>query len=394
MSTPGHLRERNLATLLDAMRHHGRISRAQLARVTGLSRTTVASIVDELERRGLIVAAPGDDGHGQRGRGRPATQVRLHPSAGVALGIFVGREDMRVALTDLSLTVLSHGHARFALDTPAETLLDLAAQLADAALADAAVPRRDLIGAGLGLPSPVHPATGAIDPTILANWADLPIRDALATRLATRVAIENDANLEALAELTMGAAKGLHDLIYVKASWGIGGAIVVDGRLRRGISGLAGELAHIQVRDDGPLCRCGRRGCLGNSASGHTMLAALQNLHGTELDLDDMIELARAGDAGVRRVLADAGREIGGVVASLCSILDPEAVVVGGELSGAGSPLLDGMREGIDRGVLAAGPPRRIMAAALGELAGPLGAASLIVRSGDIPIAFVDTPVI
>jgi predicted NBD/HSP70 family sugar kinase len=388
VSTPEDLRARNVATLVDALRRHGSISRAELARVTGLSRTTVVSIVDDLDRRGFIVEGEVDTIDRQRGRGRPAGLIRLHPSAGVALGIFIGREDMRVALTDLSLTVLSHRHARFELDTPAEKLLDLAAELADAVLADAAVPRGNLIGAGLGLPSPIDPETGAVDPSILGNWADRPVRDDLSTRLGSRVAIENDANLEALAELAMGAGKGLGDLVYVKVSWGIGGAIVLNGRLRRGSTGFAGELAHIQVRDDGPRCRCGQHGCLGNSASGHVLLEALEALHGTHLDLDDMVELAASGDAGVCRVLADAGREIGAVLASLCNVLNPEAVVVGGELGGAGSPLLDGVREGIDRGALPASAAVTVLPAALGELGGALGAASLVVRSGDVPVQF------
>ena len=148
MSTPEDLRARNVATLVAALRHHGSLSRAALARVTGLSRATVVSIVDDLDRRGFTVEGPDDAGDGQRGRGRPAGLVRLHPSAGVALGIFVGREDMRVALTDLSLTVMAHRHARFEIDTPAEVLLDLAADLGDAVLGEAGVPRANLIGAG------------------------------------------------------------------------------------------------------------------------------------------------------------------------------------------------------------------------------------------------------
>jgi predicted NBD/HSP70 family sugar kinase len=388
MSTPEDLRARNVATLVEALRHHGSLSRAELARVTGLSRTTVVSIVDDLDRRGFTVEGRDDAGDGQRGRGRPAGLIRLHPSAGVALGIVVGREDMRVALTDLSLTVMAHRHARFEIDTPAELLLDLAADLADAVVVEADVPRGNLIGAGLGLPSPIDPRAGTVDPSILANWANRPVREELSTRLGSRVAIENDANLEALAEVAMGAGRGLRDVVYVKASWGIGGAIVLNGQLRRGSSGFAGELAHIQVRDDGPLCRCGQRGCLGSFASGHILLEALEALHGTHLDLDDMVDLAASGDAGVCRVLTDSGREIGAVLASLCNVLNPEAVVVGGELGRAGSPLLDGVREGLDRGALPGSAAVSLFPAALGELGGALGAASLIVRSGAVPAQF------
>jgi predicted NBD/HSP70 family sugar kinase len=390
VSTSEQLRTRNVASLVGALRHHGSVSRAELVRATGLSRTTVVSIIDELAERGLIVERQEDASERQRGRGRPAALIRLHPSAGVALGICVGREDVRVALADLSLTVLAHRHARFELDTPAETLLDLTFRLVDAALHEAGLRPADLIGVGLGLPSPIDPETGAVDPSILTNWANRPVREILSTRLGTRVAIENDANLEALAEAAMGAASGLPDVIYVKVSWGIGGALLLNGRLRRGNAGSAGELAHIQVRDDGPLCRCGRRGCLGNFASGHTIVDAIEAVHGAHLDLDAVARLAATGDAGVCRVLVDAGREIGLVLGSLCSVLNPAAVIVGGELAWTGAPLLAGMREGIDRAALPASASVRILPAALPEMGGALGAAGLVVRSDEMPVHFVE----
>jgi predicted NBD/HSP70 family sugar kinase/biotin operon repressor len=385
MSTPEDLRTRNMDALVTALRRHGSLSRRELARLTGLSRTTVVSIVDELDRRGFIVERADDPEDGRRGRGRPAAVIRLHPSAGVAIGIFVGREDIRVALTDLSLTVLSQRYAEFPLDTPAETLLDLAMEMVAAALQEARVPEDDVIGAGLGLPSPIDPETGAVDPSILANWAGRPVSELLSARLGTHVTVDNDANLQALAELAMGAARGLRDVIYVSTSWGIGGALIVDGRLRRGSTGAAGELAHIQVREDGPVCRCGRRGCLGTVASGHKLVEAIEVLHGRHLHLDDLLRLAAEGDLGVQRVLADAGRQIGAVLSALCNVLNPAAVVVGGELGRPGSPLIDGVRDGIERGSLPEVAAVKLLPAALGDLGGVLGAAGLVVRSDDLP---------
>ncbi len=382
MSTPEDLRGRNVEVLVDALRHHGRASRSDLARATGLSRSTVVSIVDELDRRGLIVES---EAEGEpRGRGRPATLVRLHAAAGVALGVFAGRDDMRVVLTDLSLTVLARRHVRFEVGTPAERLVDVADELAGALLDEAAVPRKDLVGVGVGLSSPIDPATGTADPVLLASWAERPVREIFAQRLGAPAAVENDANLEALAELALGAGRGLRHYIYVKASWGIGAGIILSGRLRRGSTGYAGELVHTPLRDEGPVCGCGNRGCVNSLASGHRLVEGLETVHGAHLDLADIVRLAGDGDGGARRVLADAGRVIGEALAPVCNALNPEAAIVGGELAPPGSPLIAGVAEAIERFALpAAAEAMAVRPADLQEIGGALGAASMVVRSDE-----------
>jgi predicted NBD/HSP70 family sugar kinase len=386
MSTPEYLRARNLVILVDALRNRGSISRSELARVTGLSRTTVISIVDELEMQGFIV----ERNAGQTGdRGRPPALIGLHPSAGLVLGVFVGRDDMRVALVDLSLAVLADRHARFPLDTPAEPLMELIGRLVDGTLGDAGKSREDLIGVGLGLPNPIDPAAGTVDPDILENWAGRDVADDLGTLLGVPVTVENDANLEAVAEVAMGAGEGFRNVVYVKLSWGIGGAIVIDGRLRRGNTGYAGELAHIRVRDDGPVCRCGRRGCLGSFASGHVLVEALEGLHGPGLDLDAVLGLVASGDAGAQRLFRDAGWEIGVVLAGIGNCLNPDAFVVGGDLGLRESPLHEGIRAAVGDGALPSAPPAPVIPAALGPTGGALGAATLVVRSQAVLDHFV-----
>jgi predicted NBD/HSP70 family sugar kinase/biotin operon repressor len=382
MSRAEDLRTRNVEVLVDALRHHGRASRTDLASATGLSRSTVVSIVDELAERGLIVESQAEGG--QRGRGRPATLIRLNTAAGVALGVFVGRDDMRVVLTDMSLTALGHRHVRFELGTPAEALVDVAHELARTLLDEAGVSRRDLVGVGVGLSSPVDPASGTVDPVLLPSWAERPVRDLFATRLGAPAAVENDANLEALAELAMGAGKGLRHYVYIKASWGIGAGIVVGGRLRRGSTGYAGELVHTQLRDGGPVCGCGRRGCVNSLASGHRLAEGLEAVHGSHLTLEDIVRLAADGDGGARRVLADAGRVIGEALAPVCNVLNPQAAIIGGELAPPGSPLIAGVAEAVERFALpAAAEAMAVRAAELQEIGGALGAAGLVVRSDE-----------
>jgi predicted NBD/HSP70 family sugar kinase len=376
------VRERSMRAFVDALRLHGALSRSELARVTGLSRTTIVSLVDELDARGLIVDHDGGAAADRRSPGRPTRVVRLHPSAGAALGISVEREELRVALVDLSLKVLSYRSSEFELDTPAATLLELALELADAALADPTTGRGDLIGVVLGLPSPIDPRTGDTNPWILGNWDAPAARDRLSAHFGVPVTTDNDANLEALAEVALGAGRGLETVVYVKVSWGIGGAILVNGVPQRGRDGYAGEFGHIKVRDEGPRCRCGRVGCLGQLASGHVLREALEPVHGSPVTLHDINRLAAAGDVGVLRLLADAGREIGAGLAGVCLAVNPDSLIVGGELGGVDSALLAGVREGLRaRGMPAVAEATAVRGAEMGRNANALGGASLVVRS-------------
>ena len=382
MSAPDDLRVRSLRATVDVLRHDGSVTRSELARRTGLSRTTIVSIVDELDRRGLILEHQ-DTLSTRRSPGRPATLVRLHPSAGAALGIAVGREELRVTLVDLSLRVLTHRSVDFALDTPADAVLDLAVELAGAALDDASTSRGELIGIGVGLPGPIDLRSDAADPRILSEWSRRPVRATLEQRLGAPVTIENDANLEGLAEVALGAGRGRDGVVYVKVSWGIGGAILLGGRLYRGRQGFTGEFAHMRVREDGPLCGCGRRGCLGTFASGHVLRELLAPVHGPAVGLEDIARWAESGDTGARRLLTDAGREIGAALAGVCLALNPDAVIVGGELGDSAS-LLDGLREGLRARVLPlTAETTAVLPAQLAKHAGALGGASLVVRSSE-----------
>ena len=378
MSTSQHLRTWNAQTLLDVLQHSGAMSRSQLTRATGLSGTTVASILDDLTRRGLISEDGAAGDATAPTRGRPAARIRLHRDAGVVLGIEVGREDVHVVLTDLSHEVLEHRQTAFPLDTPADEVLDVTAEL----VAKVADPRSPLVGVGVALPSPIDPADGRVDPHILASWAGAPAADRFAARFGVPVLVENDANAEAMAELSLGAGRGLRHMIYVKVSWGIGGAIVINGKLRRGARNTAGELAHLQIRGAHRPCRCGRPACLGPAADGNALRDDLRAVHGRALALEEIVRLASGGDLVARRALDDSGRMIGQALAPVCNALNPEAIIVGGELGLAGSPLLDGVDSGLSRATL---PPvfdaLQLLPAALGTAAGAIGAAGLVVRS-------------
>ncbi len=383
--TFGSLRELNRLRVVDALRRHGTASRSDLARLTGLSRTTVAAVVADLQGRGLIVEQAQPDGRaGPAGRGRPPVLLRLDASAGAALGVDFGHRHVRVAVADLSWTVLAERFLELEVDDDAESALDAAAELAAEVLAEADVERSRVIGAGMALSGPIDRHTGTVGSTVLPDWAGLQAGRELSHRLEVPVELDNDANLGALAEVSFGAGRGLADVVYVMMSSGLGAGLVLGGRLYHGASGIAGELGHVQVRPDGAVCRCGNRGCLETIASTGALLALLEPAHGPDLTVRGLLDLVDGGDIAARRLINDAGRAVGRTLADLCNHLNPAAIIVGGDLSAAGESLLEGIREAVDRFALpGAAQAVEVKAGVLGDRAEVLGALAVVIADTD-----------
>jgi predicted NBD/HSP70 family sugar kinase len=202
------------------------------------------------------------------------------------------------------------------------------------------------------------------------------------------VSVDNDANLGALAELTHGAGRGVRDLVYLKVSSGIGAGLILNGRLYRGAGGMAGELGHMLVEPEGAVCRCGNRGCLETAASTGALLELLRRSHGV-LTVAEMLRLAHAGDLGCRRVIADAGRVVGSAAAFVFNLLNPQRLVVGGDLAEAGDLLLDGVRSSLRLAALPAAAERAaVVPGVLGERAQVLGALALAVGEAGAVLDF------
>ena len=374
------LRERNRMRVIDALRRSGTATRSELARSTGLSRTTIATLLTDLQARGLVVES--EDGEGRPGgRGRPPALLRLDPSAGAAVGVDFGHAHVRVAVADLSSTLLAERSAPIEVDTDADGALELATELVDRVLEDAGVVRERVVGAGMGVPGPFDRRRQVINSsTILPGWVGRDPAAELESRIGFHVEVDNDANLGALGEHRFGAGRGMSDAVYVKLATGIGSGLILRGALHRGATGIAGELGHVQVQPDGVVCNCGGRGCLQTVASVPTLLGAARAAHGPDLTLQGLVELVERGDFGVRRIVGEAGRAVGRVLSDLCNLVNPEAIIVGGDLSAAGEPLLAGIREAIDRHALpGAAEAVDVRAATLGERAEVLGALALVI---------------
>lgn len=369
VGSPAALRGANRARVLEHLRKAGPTNQSDLARATGLSRATVLNIVRELTEGGLVTVAEGDRA------GRRTVEVSFNRRAGLVVGIDFGQRHLRIAVADLAHRVLAESHEKLALGHNASDDLKLVARMVDKLLADAGASRDEVLAAGMGLPAPVEPATGEVGlPSILPGWIGVPAAQAVSEVLGVPVTVDNDANLGAMAELTFGAAVGCTDVVYIKASTGIGAGMVLGGNLYRGAAGTAGEVGHVTIDESGPLCRCGNRGCLESYAGSTALVEMLRTSHGPDVTPQQLIDLALAGDVGARRVLTDAGRHIGIAVANLCNLVAPQLVVIGGELAQSGALLLDPIRAMVQRrSVPTAAHAAQIVTSALGDRAEVLG---------------------
>lgn len=347
--TPGSqasLREANRARIVDAVKKHGGLTQVELAGVTGLSAASVSNIVKELSGTGVLHTAPTTQS------GRRAQYVTLAHALGLVVGVHFSTRHMRVALADVAQTVLAEHHVPLAKDHRADYELDKTALLLADMLESVGANMSEVLAVGIALPAPFNRKTGTTARSgILRGWDGIPVAEVMGRRVARPVYVDNAANLSALAELRMGAARGKGEAVFLDIGDGIGAGLILNGRVYRGHNGSAGEFGHTTIRENGTLCRCGSRGCLEVIAGGSAILENLKREYGS-LKLNDVVSRAMAGDAGCAREIADAGRHVGVAVANLCNLFDPERVIVGGELARAGELLLGPIRHATERSVI------------------------------------------
>jgi len=317
--------------------------------------------------------------------GRRASQVTLNPDAGIVAGVDFGNRHMRVAVADLAHEVLAEERVVLPQGHLAADGVRRCAVMVKELVARAGRSVDQLLGMAVGLPGPIVAGAGRLgSATILPGWADVDVAAAFEATLHVPVAVDNDANLGALAESLWGRGRGLRDFAYLKISTGIGAGLVLNGRLYRGSQGTAGEIGHTTIDEDGPVCRCGNRGCLETFAAAPALLDLLRGSYGAEFTLEDLLRLSAGGDIGCRRVIADAGRHIGVAVANLCNLISPRLVIVGGELASAGDLLLNAIRESMARRAVAITAQRtEVVTGALAERTAVLGAVALALHESD-----------
>ena len=389
------VREMNLSTVLRYLHGGAPLSRAALAGLTGLNKTTISSLVEELIDRGLVHEV----GLDTSGGGRPATLLDLNPQAGCIVGVALGVDFISVILSDFT------GHIRWRRlqetdpTDSQEATIELTLQIVNEAVAVNNGLCTRLLGVGLATPGTVDVSDGLLIFSPNLQWHDVPYRRILHEHTGLQAFIDNDANAAALAEHLFGAARHAQNFVSIFAGVGVGGGLFLNGELYRGADGFAGEIGHtnFMVEHYRRPCRCGHRGCWETSvaqdsvvervrarlaAGRNSIVARLMAEQNSPLTLPIIIEAAEAGDSQAIEALAETGSLLGLGVANMINIFNPEMIVLGGPLSAAGPYLLPAIHEAVENTTL---PEIRekvqILLSAFGPDASVMGAVALVVEA-------------
>lgn len=316
---------------------------SELSELTGRARSTVALRLEELIASGLVVSAATTPS--ATGPGRPSARVSFEPVSWGTIAIDIGRSHNLVALLNLSGQIIAEADFAAEMADGPEAVLDAAAAAAAALLEDSDHAGWRIAAVGIGIALPVfHEEGRPFNSTNLPEWDHFDVPGHMARHFAVPVLVENDANLMALGEHALRPDAA--EMIAVEASTGIGAGIINDGVLFRGARGTAGAIGHIPVARDADVpCICGRRGCLVAVASGPAIAASLTARGVPATDVDDVVELALAGNLEAIAAVRRAGNDIGEVLTTCISFFNPATIAVGGRLATAGDHLVAGIRE-------------------------------------------------
>ncbi|WP_248958807.1 ROK family transcriptional regulator [Sphaerisporangium perillae] len=380
------VRATNLAVVLRFVRENAPCSRADIAASTGLNKATVSSLVADLIDRRMLR----ETGLTENRVGRPATMLVLDGSPYAAIGIEVNVDYLTAVAVDLAGTELLSWRRSFpgATATPNQAVAAVAA-LARRVLNRMGKEARQVLGLTVAVPGLVD-VNGSVRIAPNLGWHDIDLSGDLAKALRDPgfpVLVDNDANLAALAEHRFGPHGGAENLVYLTGEVGVGAGVIMDGRLRRGGQGFAGEIGHIQIDPRGADCRCGRRGCLEAVAGiGAVLQRTAPDATPAELEpeIDEVVRLARGGDADILATLATIGSDLGKGVTIIANVLNPEVIILGGYYVALAPWVLPAAREELTRRSFApeAGGTR-LVASTLGYGAAALGAAARLLDSID-----------
>ncbi len=362
-----------------------RISRAEIAQRLSLSRSTVSEIVESLLASGLVAEA----GAGESRGGRRPIVLEFQDNAGCILGVDMGASHVAVACTNLRGEVRAWHHRDFDVREQPDGAKALIKGLCAAALADVPGAAGTLVGIGLAVPSPVDPRhPDRLSDLALPAWNGRAGFKTLLAKYHVPIRIDNDANCGALAEHWWGGARGLDDFTYIKVATGIGAGHFMGGAIRRGARGVAGEIGHVAIDPRGEQCVCGNRGCLTTLVGGHALVArakALRKAYPKSMLAQGEPTLARieaaamADDPLAMQVIHEAAEHLGVAIAGVLNLMNPAAVIIGGQVASLGERLLAPVRaSALRRTFVTAVASTEIRASKLGPQDVALGAATLV----------------
>lgn len=370
------IRDINRSIILNAIKNAGMISRVELAQKTGLSAATVTGITGKLIAEGLIF----EKTLGYSSGGRPPILLAINPRGGFVIGIKLMETCVVGAMTDLNATT----EAEMSIDLPDKTLAsvtDTLVNLVQRLVKKTGIPFEQIFGVGIGVAGVVDSTRGILRQSPFFGWENVNLRELLESRLSLPVYIDNDVNALTVGELWCSPHPPADDFIVITIGRGIGMGIVINGQIYRGKSGGAGEIGHIVIDNNGPLCDCGKHGCLESYLSDRAILEEARKAVGVRFaSIQQLVEKAELGDQKLLAVLSHAGDLLGKQIANLINIFDPKLIILGGEGVRIGKTFFASMEKSLHENVMPGlAKDTEIRIAQWGDDIWARGAASLVI---------------
>lgn len=363
-------------------------SRSELANILGVSRASITPLVNNLIDNGILVEV----GQGQSAGGRRPQLLSVNGNLGYVAGIDIGATSVDIALASFTGEIIHRYCEPADVGLEPETVLERICDILESLISENGAPERPLVAIGIGVPGPVQFSKGVlIAPPLMPKWEGYSIREFIRRRFPiVDAVVDNDVNIMAKGEQMAGAGQGVDNFLFVKIGTGIGCGIISNGHIYRGSDGTAGDIGHICIDYNGPICRCGNPGCLEFMAAGPAiaqagkdgalagesrLLAALLELGDGELTAEDVGTAAASGDRLANEIIRQSGQRIGGVLAGLVNFFNPRMIYIGGGVSKIGHQFLASIRQATLRRATALSTRQlRIEYSQLGDDAGVIGA--------------------
>ncbi|MCE9647936.1 MAG: ROK family transcriptional regulator [Chloroflexi bacterium] len=360
------------------------ISRTDLSDQMGLTRAAVSMIVTDLLENGVILEAESR----ATPNGRPPVVLEINPKRGLVAAVDMGATHINIAVADFSAKIIEEISLSFDINQGPQICLAEADRILKELLAHSGINISQIMAVGVGVPGPVITDAGiVVSPPIMPGWDGYPIRDSLQKQWGIPVSLNNDAELGALGEWAYGAGRGEKNLAFIKVGSGIGAGLIINQQIYGGTTGSAGEIGHLTIDENGPLCTCGNRGCMEAFAGGHAIAqqarelvksgkrTLLSNIPVENLTAQEVAKAARRGDLPSQEIIMRAGTFIGIAIAGLVNLFNPGAVIIGGGVAQAGDLLTTSIRQAVrERSLRASEQGVHITTAMLGKRSSLMGA--------------------
>ena len=376
------IRAINRSHVLNAIKTYGPIGRADIARRTGLSPATVTSISAKLISQNLVFEKSAGDSSG----GRPPLLLVINPKGGYVVGIKLTETNAVCALTDLEATVIAKASMPLSGHNPIRVVEDLA-HMVTTFIREQKISKKQLLGVGVGLAGIVDADEGILRQSPIYGWDNVPLRQMLQSKLNVPIYIENDVNTLTLTERWFGPGQGVDNFLTVTVGRGVGLGIVVNGQFYRGQNGGAGELGHTTIDPKGPLCACGKHGCLEAYVGDPGLVRAANeeyergHLSVKVETIEELLQLAQSGDTSAIKIFKKAGSILGIAIANLINLFNPKKIIISGEGTREGDYLFISMKESIQQNTMPGlFDPKIVEIIPWGDDVWARGAAGLVLR--------------